>query len=311
LELGATIGPGNLIGHEGLVMDAECGDSDPKNVEVVEPERTSEVRLAPQTQALQLFWYALRWVLDGRLAVWKRVKQILSGQPADRMPAVVSFFGARGGLGTTALAYGTGAALAREGRTVIVDLQGSSNFDTRWKKQGFKKKRCRKLVHPGIRAQYLGDLAERNYSWWLCDYFQLEPPAKETSVFQGIRELDIVWPAPPPRPERSLNAAAAEKLLHDETLLEVDDAGPAPPADDAGGPEMLLEVMEADLGVRHVIVTGHDALTREMNDRLAGRLSTVFYVSDDPDRDYPSDDSNGNHRGLEPEHLTPSDLRAG
>src|SRR5439155_7077519 len=58
VRYGATLRPGDLVGHEGLVMDAELRDPSATSVEIVEPSRVSEVRLAPGSQVLQLYWYA-------------------------------------------------------------------------------------------------------------------------------------------------------------------------------------------------------------------------------------------------------------
>ncbi len=128
-EYVATLRPGDLFGHEGLVMDAELRNPSQEDVKVVEPPRRTEVRLTPDAQVLQLDWYALRWVLDDRAAVWSRVKRMLSDDPAgiaDPMPTIVSFHAARPGLGATALAYGTARARALGGTHRQGDRSGGT-----------------------------------------------------------------------------------------------------------------------------------------------------------------------------------------
>jgi predicted acylesterase/phospholipase RssA len=256
---GAALRPGDLVGHEGLVMDAERRDPPPDKIEIIEPSRTTEVRLASGSQVLQFYWYALRWVLDDRAAVWKRVKRILSGDPADvaaPMPRIVSFHAARAGLGTTVLACGTGAALAHAGGTVkVLDLQRLEQFMPRWAARGFALRKATIPVQVGPRMQR----AEGRRTALDC---QLLVPPPGAAWPPG---LEIVWPA----------------------------------ATDADAVEDLVDALEMEEGVSHVVLAGSDGagqgLMSDVLDRLQGRCSAVFYVCDDPDAAYPR---------AEPEHLT-------
>jgi predicted acylesterase/phospholipase RssA/CRP-like cAMP-binding protein len=259
-EYVATLRPGDLFGHEGLVMDAELRDPSAEDVHIVEPPRRTEVRVAREAQVLQLYWYALRWVLDDRAAVWSRVKRILSGDPTDTappMPAIVSFHGALPGLGATALAYGTGAELARSGgRTVtVIDLEGQKNYAARWAGCGFGIATEQVLVQEGPRKRR----AEGRRTELACHVLQ---PPQATGWPPGLK---VVWP----------------------------DAG------DVAAVEDLVDAMEADENVSHVVLAGSDstdhALAAEALDRLHGRCTAVFYLCDDAEAEY---------RRVEPEHLT-------
>ncbi len=257
---GAALRPGDLVGHEGLVMDAELQSPPADRFDIVEPPRTTEVRLAPGTQLLQFYWYALRWVLDDRASVWERVKRIMSGDPADitaPMPTIVSFHAGRAGLGTTLLAYGTGAELARAGsRSVsVIDLQGPENFTARWKDRGFAVKDAAIPLQVGPRMLR----AEGRRTTLDCHV--LVPPS------------DAAWP----------------------TGLEI----AWPVATDPDAVEDLVDALEMREDVSHVVVAGSGAephgLMSQVLDRLHGRCSAVFWVSDDGAAAYPR---------AEPEHLT-------
>ena len=256
----ATLRPGDLFGHEGLVMDAELRDPSAEDVQVMEPPRRTDVRVAHDTQVLQFYWYALRWVLDDRAAVWSRVKRMISGDPADSgapMPTIVSFHAALPGLGATALAYGTGAELARSGgRTVtVIDLEGQKNFAARWGPCGF------------------GIAAER-----VCVQ---EGPRKRRA--EGQRP-ELAWHALQPGP--GVDWPPGLKIVWPDTS-------------DAGAVEDLVDAMEADEAVSHVVLAGSDdddhGLATQVVDRLHGRCGAVFYLCDDADAEYPRP---------EPEHLT-------
>src|SRR5262249_52494824 len=67
-EYVATLRPGDLFGHEGLVMDGELRNPSAEDVKIIEPRRRTEVWVAPDAEVLQFYWYALRWVLDNRAA---------------------------------------------------------------------------------------------------------------------------------------------------------------------------------------------------------------------------------------------------
>jgi predicted acylesterase/phospholipase RssA len=256
---GAGLRPGDLVGHEGLVMDAERGDTPAGNVEIVEPPRTTEVRLAPGAQVLQVNWHALRWVLDDHEPVWRRVKRLLAGPEAGLdapMPSIVSFYGARAKLGTTMLACGTAAELVNAGGNVeVVDLQGAENFETHWRPAGFEARDRTVTLQAGPRKLR----AEGRRTDVLCR--SLVPPA-DAAWPPG---LQVVWPV----------AADPDQ------------------ADD------LVDALEADAGVSHIVVAGYggdtSGLLDEVRDRLDGRCSTVFYVCDDSGASYP---------GPEPAHLT-------
>jgi predicted acylesterase/phospholipase RssA/CRP-like cAMP-binding protein len=259
-EYVATLRPGDLFGHEGLVMDAELQDPSAADVEIVEPPRRTEVRIASDTQVLQLYWYALRWVLDDRAAVWSRVKRMLSNDPAGiavPMPALVSFQAAHPGLGATALAYGTGAELARSGgRTVtVIDLQGQKNFAARWAACGFGIATELVRVQEGPRKRR----AEGRRTELACHALE---PVGDTGWPPGLK---VLWPDP----------------------------------SDADAVEDLVDAMEADEDVSHVVLAGSDCgdhgLATQVLDRLQGRCSAVFHLCDDADAVYP---------GPEPEHLT-------
>jgi len=255
----ATLHPGDLFGHEGLVMDAELRDPWAEDVQVVEPARRTDVRVAHDTQVLQLYWYALRWVLDSRAAVWTRVKRLLSGDPAIAvpMPTIVSFEAARPGLGATALAYGTGAELARSGARAVkvIDLDGQRNFDARWAACGFDITTNQVPVREGPRARRTDgrrtDIACRT----------LAPPG----ALGWPSSLEVVWPG----------------------------------SSDATAVEDLIDALEADENVSHIVVAGsHRAasgLATQVFDRLQGSCSSVFYLCDDADDEYP---------GAQPDNLT-------
>jgi len=259
-EYVATLRPGDLFGHEGLVMDAELRDPPADDVQIVEPPRWTEVLVAPDTQVLQLYWYALRWVLDNRAAVWSRVRRILSGDPAGvegRMPTLVSFHAARPGLGATALAYGTAAELARSGgRTVkVIDLEGRKNFAARWAACGFGSTPAHVPVQAGPRKRS----AQGRPTEIACH-------ALEASGSTGWPPgLEVVWTE----------------------------------ADDAAAVEDLVDAMETDEGVSHVVLAGSDdddrGFAAEVLDLLHGRCGAAFYLCDDADTGYPR---------AEPEHLT-------
>jgi predicted acylesterase/phospholipase RssA/CRP-like cAMP-binding protein len=260
LRYGATLRPGDLVGHEGLVMDAERDDPGTTRVAIVEPSRTTAVRLVPGTEVLQLYWHALRWVLDNRAAVWKRVIRMLAGSEAGvraPMPTVVGFHAARPGLGTSVLACGTGAALARAGaRGVhVIDLRGAENFTARWRPCGFTTAEARVPVQCGPRVLR----AEGRPTEIAC---RALVPSRDVAWPPGLR---IWWPVVP----------------------------------DADHVEDLLDALEADPEVSHVIVAGRDAdgdgLASQVLGRLHGRCRAVFYVCDDADAPYP---------GPEPEELT-------
>ena len=247
----ATLRSGDLVGHEGLVMDAERRDPPADRFDIVEPPRTTEVRLAPETQVLQFYWYALRWVLDDRATVWERVKRILSGDPADMtepMPTIVSFHAARAGLGTTVLACGTGAELARSGgRSVkVIDLQGPENFTARWEARGFAVKDATVPLEVGPRM-----LRAEGRRTTLDCHVLVPPP--DAAWPPG---LEIVWPV----------------------------------ATDPGAVEDLVDALEMGESVSHVVVAGSDdegGLMSQVLDRLHGRCSEVFFVCDDADTAYP------------------------
>jgi predicted acylesterase/phospholipase RssA len=251
MRYGATLRPGDLVGHEGLLMDAEWSDQPPDDVTVVEPERTTEVRLAPKAQVLQLYWYALRWVLDDRKPVWTRVRSIVSagrfGIDAP-LPTLVTFHAARPGLGTTALACGTGVALANSSRrmVVIVDLQGPENFAARWQARGFTTHDYTVALQTAGRAQRKGE----DPMAITCHI--LVPPAD----VRWPLALAIVWPL-----DRSPETV--------ENLVDAVDMG----------------------NVGHVIVAGRDAetsdLMKQVLARLQGRCGAVFYVCDDSGTPYP------------------------
>ena len=244
----ATLRPGDLVGHEGLVMEAERCHPPAATVDIVEPPRTTEVRLTPGTQVLQFYWYALRWVLDDQAAVWERVKQILSGDPdgvRDPLPAIVSFHAARDKLGTTALAYGTGAELARSGKRMVevIDLQGAENFAARWKACGFTTQDRVVPIQDGPRKRR----AEGRRTEFACRV--LVPP----TALAWDPKLEVLWPV---------------------------DVGPARVED-------LVNALGAKRGVSHIIVAGTDDVIGEVLDRLHGRCSAVFYVCEDSTVDYP------------------------
>jgi predicted acylesterase/phospholipase RssA/CRP-like cAMP-binding protein len=260
MRYGATLRPGDLVGHEGLLMDAERRDPDATAVEIVEPPRTTEVRLVPGTQVLQFYWYALRWVLDNRAPVWNRVKRILSGDPSgvtDPMPTIVSFHAARPGLGTSVLACGTGAELATSGeRTVeVIDLQGAENFAARWKPCGFTTEDRAVPLQSGPRMLR----AEGRPTEIACRV--LVPPA----AVRWPSRVEVLWPIDP----------------------------------QPGRVEDLVDALEMDAGVSHIVVAGCDPkghdLVSQVLDRLHGRCAAVFYVCDDSGTAYPNAD---------PEHLT-------
>ena len=247
----ATLRPGDLVGHEGLVMDAELRDGRAEDVQGVEPPRTTDVRVSHDTQVLQFHWYALRWVLDDRAAVWSRVKRMMSGDPAIAlpMPKIVSFEAAHPGLGATALAYGTGAALACPGnRTVkVIDLDGQKNFDARWGACGFEISTKQVAVQEGARKRR----ADGRRTEITCH--TLTPPV----AVGWPSVLEVVWPD-------SSDAAAVEDLV---------------------------DALEADENVSHVVLAGsHRAATSlatQVFDRLQGSCSAVFYLCDDADDEYP------------------------
>ena len=252
VRYGATFRRGDLMGHEGLVMDAEWRDPNASAVTIVEPPRTTAVRLAPNSQVLQFYWYALRWALDDRAPVWMRVKRILSGAPAalaQRMPTIVSFHGARHGLGTTVLASGTAAALASVDANVVkvVDVLGAKKFDEQWKDRSFNVDDRKVALEDGPRKLRAPD---RNTD---LAYQVLVPPA----AAKWPARLEIVWPTDT-QPESTEN---------------------------------LIDALEMMDGVSHIIVLGHERKTGELMgqvaDRLNGRCNTVFYLCDDPDTVYP------------------------
>src|SRR5262245_7234935 len=259
-EYAATLRPGDLFGHEGLVMDGELRSPAAEDVKILEPPRRTEVWVAPDAEVLQFYWYALRWVLDNRAAVWSRVTRLLSDDPASRpgaMPTIVSFHGARPGLGTTALAYGTGAELARSGgRTVkVIDLQGQKNFAARWAACGFGTTTERVRAQEGARTLR----AQGRRIEFAC---QVLKPSGSVGWPSG---LQVVWPD----------------------------------ATDADAIEDLVDALEAEDDVSHIVVAGSDRdageLASQVIDRLNGRCSAVFYVCDDADAEFPR---------AEPEKLT-------
>src|SRR5262249_11288241 len=209
---------------------------------IIEPHRRTEVWVAPDAEVLQFYWYALRWVLDNRAAVWSRVTRLLSDDPGrtDPMPTIVSFHGARRGLGTTALAYGTGAELARSGgRTVaVIDLQGQKNFDAHWSACGFAITTKGVRVQEGARKRR----AQGRRTELACHVLEASGNAGWPSG------LKIVWPD----------------------------------AADADAVEDLVDALEAEDDLSHVVVAGSDReagdLASQVMDRLHGRCSAVFYV---------------------------------
>src|SRR5262249_14723639 len=214
----ATLRPGDLVGHEALVMDVEAADSSRQQVRIVDPVRTTEVRLAPGTQALQFYWYALRWVLDYRAAVWDRVKRMLRGEPTGStapIPTIVSFHAARQGLGTTLLACGTAAGLARSGGHVeLIDLQGPDNFAERWKPCGFSTTDRPVPLHAGPTVLRAKGRPTEVHCRVLVPPPGLDWPAK----------LEILWPADP----------------------------------DPTQAEDLVDALEMDASVSHIVVAGAD-----------------------------------------------------
>ncbi|HJQ85712.1 MAG TPA: patatin-like phospholipase family protein [Candidatus Binatia bacterium] len=265
VRYGATLRPGDLVGHEGLLMEAELRDPDASSVEIVEPPRTTEVRLAPATQVLQLYWYALRWVLDNRTPVWDRAKAILSGGRsgiAAPLPTIVTFQAARPGLGTTVLAYGTAAALASSSRrtVVVLDVQGAENFAAHWQPCGFDADRRPVSLQSGPR--------------------QLRATNRTTSLDcqMLVPRPGVPWPAD-------------LKVIWPETAA-------------AGHVEDLVDAIEADQDVSHIIVAGRDrpgegeSLMTQVLERLHGRCDAVFYVCDDSGAVF------GREGDAEPEHLT-------
>jgi hypothetical protein len=251
MRYGATLRPGDLIGHEGLLMDTEWSDPPPDDLTIVEPPRTTEVRLVPQSHVLQLYWYALRWCLDDRAPVWERVKRILSGGRLGvgaPLPTIVTFHAARAGLGTTALALGTGAALASgSGRTVaVIDLQGPENFAARWQARGFTTQDRTIDLETGPRARR----AEGRSTQIACRV--LVPP----SGVAWPLALEIVWPV-----DRSPTTV-----------------------------EEFIDAVEMG-NVSHIVIAGRDATTSDLMDqvllRISGRCGAVFYVCDDSGTSYP------------------------
>jgi predicted acylesterase/phospholipase RssA len=252
----ATLRAGDLVGHEGLVMRDEWDEESASAVPIVEPPRHTSVRLAPATQVFEIPWYALRWLLDDRAAVWVRVKQILSGATtaeAEEMPRIVVFHAARAGLGTTTLAYGTAAALATtcEDTIAVLDLYGEDNF-VRWKQYGFTAmERDADLQSAPRRLRAEGRPTRATFT-------ALTPPAG----FPWPKNLRVVWPAK---------------------------------GTDANVLEQLIDAIQLDEGVSHIVISGGDDALDAMLARLEGRCDAVFHVCDDADTNYP---------GAEPEHLT-------
>jgi predicted acylesterase/phospholipase RssA/CRP-like cAMP-binding protein len=248
----ATLRPGDLVGHEGLVMDAELRHPSAANVRIVEPRRRTAVRVAHDTQVLEFYWYALRWVLDDRAAVWSRVKRILSGDPADTgapMPRIVSFQAVRPGLGATALAYGTAAELARPEKSTVkvIDLEGRKDFDARWRACGFRIRKDRVPLQVGPRKRR----AKGRRTALTCQ--TLMPPA----AVDWPQGLEVVW----------LRSGDADTV------------------------EDLISAIEADENVTHVVLVGSDrethGLMSQVLDRLQGGCSAVFYLSENAEADYP------------------------
>jgi predicted acylesterase/phospholipase RssA len=256
MRYAATLRPGDLVGHEGLVMPEEWSDATASAVTIAEPPRRTEVRLAPGTEVIEMYWYALRWLLDNRAAVWTRVKQILSGDAsgcADPMPTIVGFQAAGPGLGTTSLAYGTAAALGTASRrtVAVIDLFGADNFP-RWKRYGFTtEERGSDLQSAPRRLRAEGRPTRATFT-------VLVPPGE----FPWPRGLQVMWPSA---------------------------------AGDADVLEQLVDAIETDPTVSHILIAGGDGVLDQLLARLEGRCRAVFHVCDDAAADYP---------GPEPEHLT-------
>lgn len=256
MRYAARIRPGDLVGHESLVMPEEWNDASATAITIAEPPRRTEVRLAPGSEVIEMYWYALRWLLDNRAAVWTRVKQILSGDAsgcADPMPTIAGFQAASPGLGTTSLAYGTAAALSTaSGRTVaVIDLFGAESFPG-WKGYGFT------TTESGIDLQSAPRRLRAEGRPTRATFTVLVPPAE----FPWPPGLRVMWP---------------------------------PAGADADVLEQLIDAVESDREVSHVVVAGGHGVLDQVLARLEGRCGAVFHVCDDAATDY---------EGPEPEHLT-------
>ena len=187
-----TFRPGDLIGHEGMVMADELEGSEEPGMVIVEPPRNSEIRLHPDAEVLEFFWYAMRWVFDDRASIWQRVQMMLTQAVTDLAPAeLVSFQGAQRGLGTTTLAYGTGAVLAERGESVwVLDLQGPDNYED-LQELGFTRQTRTLVLRSPVRRQRALNRAN------MLTYFELRPPlpsADQLSSVSWPTRLKVIWP---------------------------------------------------------------------------------------------------------------------
>jgi predicted acylesterase/phospholipase RssA len=183
--------------------------------------------------------------------VWERVKRILSGGRLGvgaPLPTIVTFHAARAGLGTTALALGTGAALASaSGRTVaVIDLQGPENFAARWQARGFTTQDRTIDLETGPRARR----AEGRSTQIACRV--LVPP----SGVAWPLALEIVWPV-----DRSPTTV--------EEFIDAVEMGNVSHIVIAGRDATTSDLMD------QVLL------------RISGRCGAVFYVCDDSGTSYP------------------------
>jgi predicted acylesterase/phospholipase RssA/CRP-like cAMP-binding protein len=277
--------PGDLIGHEGLVMDAERASTPPSGALVIaEPLRLTEICLSPGAEVLELNWFAFRWIVDGKPWVWDHVVELLTGPACapSPLPTVVAFYG-KSGTGNSILSYGAAATLAKEEPEKdvwLVDLQGQANYDRFVRKGGSTERKCVDVL-TAVREQRVGSArarASRVAYTELCPH--VWPP-----------NLRVVWPREPTAVEKQ----AAEFLEGPEATEQLVELALASPRTGT----ILVSAKRLPIGSAGA--SGEGAVDSDETTRLAGlvdgRCATVFYCTDEPDYRYP-------HGAVEPAKLT-------
>lgn len=262
-------GPGDLFGHEGLVMPEEhtLATTPAKAIpyeeihvpdfDVREPPRMTSVYATPGAEILEFFWYAFRWTMDDRMATWSRiVQQILVMHHGGRVPEIIAVQSARRKLGASTLAQGLAATLANKLKesVCILDLLGMERFAEHFEPLGFTAEPLKKCLQPTVRAKRSGHRTQR-----VVQYYRLVAPQYPKTELSWPPDVQLIWPD-----DKELAANALD----------------------------LVEILQTEGEFSYVILCLQkdaetaDKAAKQLAIQLNSRCSTVLYVTDETEAGY-------------------------